>query len=263
MKILTWNIRKAGKTSGAWEIFQKINPDIALLQEVSDIPDDVKEKWDIKMRSAITKKGTKQKFSTAVLAKGHISGDIVLSSEYEWVNEELNHFDGNVIACVASIDGYPKLNIISVYSPAWPVDQNRLKDIDVTSVKTKQNPSVWVADLLQSALKNSIVSNDETWIVGGDYNASETFDFTFSSGNAETLERMNELGFTECLKSFNGKLTPTFRNPNGGKILHQIDHIFVSNNLYSNLEKCEIGNQEIIFGKKLSDHVPIIAEFKR
>jgi len=37
--------------------------------------------------------------------------------------------------------------------------------------------------------------------------------------------------------------------------------LFVSNGFYSQLEKCSVGDQSIVFGKSLSDHLPIIADF--
>ena len=163
---------------------------------------------------------------------------------------------------MAKPDGYPELNIISVYSPAWPVDPVRLKGIDVTPVKLTQNNEVWVTELLWSALKNAGLSGDKQWVVGGDFNSSETFDYTFSSGNAEILSRMNNLGLTECLRAYKGKLTPTFRNASDGKVVHQIDHLFVTNNLYSEIENCTTGKQPVIFEKSISDHLPIVADFK-
>jgi len=79
-----------------------------------------------------------------------------------------------------------------------------LKGVDVSPVKLKLNPKVWPTEIIWSALKNTI-SNNEEWIVGGDYNISETFDKEWqdrngvkfairSSGNKEILDRMYEVG---------------------------------------------------------------------
>jgi len=72
---------------------------------------------------------------------------------------------------------------------------------------------------------------------------------------------MYALGFKECLLEYNGKLTPTYKHTNK-KIMHQIDHLYVSDNIFLRIEKCTVGEQSIIFGKLLSDHLPIIADFK-
>ena len=100
------------------------------------------------------------------------------------------------------------------------------------------------------------------WIIGGDLNSSPTFDKTFSSGNQEILDRYYALGLKECLKEYNGKLIPTFKNTNGGKVIHQIDHLFASDDLFKDLVDCNIVDQEAIFENKLSDHIPIVANFK-
>ncbi len=39
---------------------------------------------------------------------------------------------------------------------------------------------------------------------------------------------MKGLGMTECLRFHNGRCTPTFKNPRDGEIIHQLDHLFVS-----------------------------------
>jgi exonuclease III len=160
---------------------------------------------------------------------------------------------------------------VSVYSPAWPVSENRLAGIDVTLVKLKFNPKVWATEIIWSALKNRI-SNDEQWVVGGDYNTSETFDKEWqdkngikfglrSSGNKEILDRMYEIGFKECLREYNGKIVPTFKNARANRIFHQMDHLFVTNNLFPRLRRCDVGERSEIFDKNLSDHLPIIADF--
>ena len=59
-----------------------------------------------------------------------------------------------------------------------------------------------------------------------------------------------------------GCLVPTFRNPHGRKLVHQIDHLYVTAPLSDHLVSCEVGSQERVFGQALSDHLPIIAEFR-
>jgi len=111
---------------------------------------------------------------------------------------------------------------------------------------------------------------DGSWIVGGDFNSSETFDGEWqdshqlkfgirSSGNREFLDRMKDLRFTECLREYTGKITPTFRHSKG-QAIHQLDHLFISNNIYSRIKSCRVG-QSTIFSDKLSDHLLIIADF--
>lgn len=261
MRIITWNIRRATETSVAWKILTELNPDVALLQEVSGIPSTICNLFDINISKATSKNGNQQKFSTAILVKGKIINELLLSSEHAWVNQELARFSGNLLSCIVQPIGCPMLNIISVYSPAWPIDTSKYPDNDIKTVKLKTNPKLWVTEILWAALKNAnLVATP--WIVGGDLNSSKTFDLTFSSGNCEILDRMEALGFSECLQKYNGKLTPTFRNPKDGKIIHQIDHLFVTDSLFSILKNCTTGDESTIFRESISDHLPIIADFE-
>lgn len=261
MRIISWNVKRATEASAVWKILTDLNPDIALLQEVSSIPQDIKELFDIKFRMAVTKSGNPQRFGTAVFVQGKIIDELPLSSEYDWVNRELERFAGNIMAYVVKPTGYPTLKVVSVHSPAWPIDTSGYQNIDITTIKLKQNPKLWVTEILWSALKN-VNLIDTPWIVGGDFNSSETFDLTFSSGNREIQGRMQVLGFTECLRKSQGKLTSTFRNASDGKIIHQMDHLFVTDSLSSKLQNCDTGEKLEIFEKSISDHLPIIADFK-
>jgi exonuclease III len=262
MRIITWNMRRATAKSTSWEIFSNLNPDIALLQEVINIPASIRESYELKFHNAIGETGKPQKFSTVVMTKGKILGDFQLSSEYEWVNHELKYFNGNIVTCAVHFGEFPNLNIMSIYSPAWPLDTAKYPETDIAQVKSKENPRVWMTDLLWSALKNTDL-NTSPLVVGGDFNSSETFDLTFGSGNREFLDKMKSLRFTECLRKYNGRLTPTFRNVRGGKSIHQMDHLFVSDSLYSVLYRCSTGDEMKIFGQSISDHLPIIADFNK
>lgn len=271
MRVITWNFHGANKESPIWQLLLELKPDIVLLQEVGSMPGKIEEEFNVLSKVAIYKTGRPQRFNTAVLVKGKVIEEINLKSEYAWVNDELEFFKGNFIACKVELQNHKKFNVVSVYSPAWPVDKNRLKEIDVSPVKLKENPDVWATEIIWSALKNTI-ANNESWIVGGDYNSSETFDKEWqdehgikfgirSSGNKEILVRMNKLGFTECLRKYNDKIIPTFKH-SSKEIAHQIDHLFVTNNLYSRIRMCKVGDQAIVFDNSLSDHLPIIADFK-
>lgn len=271
MRVITWNLRRANKNSEIWDLILDSGPDIALLQEVGSISDKIKNSFDILSRSAVYKTGSSQKFSTAVLVKGRIIKEIALRSEYEWVNKELEFFDGNFISCVVETQDQEKFNVVSVYSPAWPVDKDRIKGVDVSGVKLNGSSEVWATEILWSALRN-MVSKNEKWIVGGDYNSSETFDKEYqkkhgiksglvSGGNKEIRGRMYELGFKECLLEYNKKLTPTYKHSRG-KVVHQLDHLYVSDSIFSKMKKCVTGEEEEVFAKSLSDHLPIIADFK-
>jgi exonuclease III len=263
MRVVTWNCRRATATSPVWDHFRELAPDVALLQEVADVPASIAKEWTSVSRPAVTKSGGIQRFSTAVFARGEIAESLTLTSPTAWVQSELARFSGNLISCRVRLGDGPEINLVSVYSPAWPVDRGRLVGIDSTGVRLAQNADVWLADVLLAALQAIESPPDVRWIVGGDFNLSETFDLWKGGprGNREYLDRMAAFGLTECLRHTTGALTPTFRNASGGKIVHQMDHLFVSRPLADRLTECRVGCAERIFDSGLSDHLPIIAEF--
>lgn len=264
MKVITWNIRKATIKSPLWKILNSYDADIILLQEVIQIPQEFRLEYHIIFKKAINKTGKPQNFGTAIFSKLPIKNEMELLTNNPWVNSELNFFNGNLIAVQLRLPSNRLINVISVYSPAWPVDPIRYIDIDVSDIKLKLNKKVWATDILTSYLKYVVKSNDESWIVGGDFNDSETFDYMWSggpSGSLESILRLEQLGLKECLRFFNQKLTPTFKNLKGGKIIHQIDHVYVDENLLKKMTTCLTPENDLIFKNNLSDHLPIIVEF--
>jgi endonuclease/exonuclease/phosphatase family metal-dependent hydrolase len=264
LRVLSWNCRRATETSKVWDYFLDTQPDIALLQEVTRVPARVREQFACIMERAMGKNDTQQKFSTAILVRGKIGPVIPMAGPLPWVDDELKLFAGNILARVVKPDKGPELNVVSVYSPAWPVSRIRLQGMDISNVKLTQNPDVWIADLLWASLKFKPPLKGDLWIIGGDFNLSETFDLWKGGprGNREYLDRMTSLGLVECLRSYQDVLTPTYKNLTGGAIKHQMDHVFTTAGLKGRLLSCITGTHEQVFDQGLSDHLPIIADFK-
>lgn len=262
LRVISWNIKRAKADDEAWDFLLKLEPDIVVLQEVGEIPEIITSSYSIVERPYISKTGKPQNFKTAIISKGYIGEELDLTSKFEWVNRERNFFSGNIVAHAVSIGKEQTFNVISVHSPAWRIDERRLKDVDVTPVKLQSKThEVYCTEILWSLLQNSITLNNYPWIIGGDFNSSETFDYTWGSGNREIMKRMNNLGLQECLRKYNGKLIPTFKNKIGGRVVHQMDHIYVSDFLSDSLINCYVGDAVEIFDNSLSDHLPIIAEY--
>ncbi|MDA0986740.1 MAG: hypothetical protein O3A55_03970 [Bacteroidetes bacterium] len=294
MRIITWNVKRANENSEVWELIQNYNPDIALLQEVVDLPKNKFKNFEIVSKYAINKSGNPQIFKTAILIKGKIIKEINFESENIWVNKALSFFKGNLVAYKIKLTNLQSFNIVSIYSPAWIVDINKINSLNDSNIKLEPNSTpfkkfmfwyndgskskinkiikLWMTDLIQFILENYITKNNN-WIIGGDYNSSETFDKEYkrqhniykgfgSSGNKQIREDMYEMGFKECLFEFNKKLVPTFININNKVHVHQLDHLYVSKNIYGNIKNCFVGDKSLIFRNHLSDHLPIIADFK-
>jgi endonuclease/exonuclease/phosphatase family metal-dependent hydrolase len=229
-----------------WDYLRSLDPDIALLQEVAGIPPGIASDWRHLSAYPTTKGGRPQRFQTVVLAKGEIVAPFPLSSPVSWVQSELARFAGNLVSCQISTGG-EEVTAVSVYSPAWPVDRGRLDGINTSPVRLTQNPDVWLSDILLAALQSTM--DGGPWVIGGDFNMSETFDQWTGGprGNREYLDRLTTFGLTECLRHSRGRLTPTFRNTRGGKIVHQMDHLLVTPGLADRLVDCDVGGADRVF----------------
>lgn len=263
MRVITWNCNKATASRESWDYLLELDPDFALLQEVAAIPDSLETVYKVHAQAAIRQDGTKQKFMTAILSKATIKATYKMESRVPWVQRELDWFLGNFISCDLIAGDSTTIRLVSVYSPAWPVAKSRIANDDVVDVKLRLNKDIWAADLLWASLREALPSREGPWIVAGDFNCSETFDEWKDGprGNKEYLDRMSGIGLTECLRHHHRHLVPTFVNTDKKTLRHQMDHLFVTGDLASRLKGCDVGNSGAVFGRKMSDHLPIIADF--
>jgi hypothetical protein len=125
------------------------------------------------VRVPVGRAGHPQRFRTAVLVEGTVESDLTLKSGVPWVQNELERFGGNLVACAVRTQRGEELSVVSVYSPAWPIDRSRLTGIDTSGIRLRLNRDVWLADILLAALP---AADGSEWVVGGDFNLSETFD---------------------------------------------------------------------------------------
>ena len=263
MKIVSWNLNKATtERTKSWEYLRQLNPDIALLQEVNSIPDFITDIFDHSYQKAINKDRNTQKFGTAILVKGKITNPFLLVSQSKWVNKQLEYYQGIFVARQVILNNGFRANVVSVHSPAWFFDSEDIDETEFNQIKLQNNKKIWGTELLWSALSNTITQSDLPWIVGGDFNLSVDFDLPKNRGNQEVLDRMKAIDFEECLFRVKGVPTPTFRNVRSKEWIHQLDRLFVSPQLIEKLTKCEVSEANFVVENRLSDHLPIIAEFE-
>ena len=262
MKILTWNVRKASASSEAlWDIVRLADPDIALLQELTSVPNWIKDQFHTSIVAPKYFSGKLAPFSNAVLAKWPIQPESSLSSSLGWVNS-IHQQTGWLLECQVEQSPTQMFRVICVHSPAFPIPKEKYKDYDVTSIKLPTNPDLWFTEILWSLLKESMKGKISNWIVAGDFNTSVLLDQPRDRGNGKVICRLNQLGLTDCLSHHLGKLLPTFRHSNGS-ICHQLDYCYVSKPLLKRLKVAWVLSDAEVFGRKkmLSDHLPIICEF--
>lgn len=248
------------------EYFLELDPDVALLQDFGTIPDSVLQIYTHARNPKPLDGARAPRHTSGVLVKGRSGEDILLSSPVGWVARELDNLREFFAAKSATLHNGISLKVVSVYSPAFPVDPRRLDGIDTTGIQLTQNRDIWGSELMWAALKTMDVEAEDSFSVGGGLNSSETFDLLWCGGprgNREVMDRMSALGFYDCLRMFKGELTPTFRTPRGGYVVHQLDHLYVTPMLLSRLATCDVGSAERVFEPRpmLSDHLTIVADF--
>jgi exodeoxyribonuclease-3 len=247
-----------------WDLLSEFNPDIALLQEVSGIPDGLCVGCNLVRRRAITRYGTPQRWDTVVLSRYPIASGLALTTSDSWVREQAEFFRGNLVSVRIAPPDSPLLNVVSVHSQAWEVAREKWAGTDMSHLKLAANPEIWCTEILWDLLRQTMPHVEGQWMVGGDFNSSPSLDDGVKGdrGNREIMSRMTSLGLVEVLLKHQKQLTPTFRNPRGGDVIHQLDHIFVSKGIGDRLIQCGVCPEERVFGAGLSDHLPIIAEFE-
>jgi len=202
LKVLTWNLRRATSKSEAWMIVRNLLPDIMILQEDASIPQDILTEYSCLSKKARSKGGGDQSISTAILSRMNSLNNYQLHSSFDWVQKEVEYFNGNILAGEIIFESRKPIRIISVYSPAWPIPNNRLTGIDTSSNKLINNKNVFCTELLWASLNEESIGDAADWIVAGDLNSSTTFHFMWAggpSGNQEIIDRLFALRFSECL----------------------------------------------------------------
>ncbi len=121
-----------------------------------------------------------------------------------------------------------------------------------------------MSELLWVALKETVPTRPNDFIVGGDFNTSEFLGSRKRShdANHEAIRRVIDIGFVEVVRHVHGKLIPSWRDPRKYiPMKHQLDHLYVSGKFQENLCGANIGDAKTYFEPNLSDHLPIIADF--
>lgn len=263
MKVLTWNVNRAGKARRElWEMVQHEDADIVLLQEVTGIPEWILNGYQCHLVSPRFFRGHNAQFSTAVLSKGLIDATPYLESELEWVNRIHQERYGWIVGCEVTLGSGERFRVVSVHLPAFHIPPDQLADVDVSCLKLTNNPKLWFTEILWALLRAANISDDTNWIVGGDFNSSVLFDEPKDRGNREFVERLNSLGLTDCLSHFHDGPIPTFQHTTK-KVEHQIDYCYVNRPMLGRLTEARVPHHEEVFHTepRLSDHLPILCKF--
>lgn len=295
MRVLTWNMNKASSSRWAessakkWKSFRELSPDVAMLQEVNDVPGYVSEHYHVEHVKATWRDGSKAKFGTAVFARKSdwkIGSEVTWKSEHDWGNRIQERFPGWLVGRqVENNRSGDRYMVVSVYSPAWPLWCKECKEgrsasckrpalceildgVDVRSVKLKApyQRYLWFTEILWSLLKGATTGDGVSkWIVAGDFNSSVLFDKPRNTGNGEIIDRLKALGLLDCVFHHHGERDPTywaFRERKKQPPVHQLDYVYVSAPVLARLRDVTLGGGLPKEDMWRSDHLPVVCDFR-
>ena len=93
----------------AWDYLLGLRPVVALLQEVTGIPDDVRSRFDWSFEKVRGQTGKAQRPGTAILVGASIVGERPIRSDKNWVSRELDHFAGNLLSCEVDVPDHLRI----------------------------------------------------------------------------------------------------------------------------------------------------------
>ena len=156
-RAVTWNCRGGAleRAPALWDYLVELFPDIAVLQEVSRLPESVRNSFAVRGARTPGPSGRPQSFQSVLLVRGTIGEPVRLRTDLNWVNLELEYFAANLMAYKVQV-GSRELNVMGAYSPAWPLSRERLAGEDLSGVKLEHSPDVWVVDLVVAAMREEL-----------------------------------------------------------------------------------------------------------
>ena len=259
MRAVAWNVKGASAASTeVWAELMALNPDVALLQEVAGVADDVLNTHRFIGFNAAKKNGAKQRFKTGVLFRGGVATPVRLISEDPHLQEALDAYSGNIVHIRWERQSGAVWHLLSCYSPAWPLFSYRSRiPSAIRAFKSKLSNDLWLTDILHRYVREQLESVEQgaRWLVAGDFNSATTFSWERGQ-NQEVIDNMRALGLEDAIFDMAGSAVPTFRHSRGS-VKHQLDYFYLCAAARKGLQRCSVLNDRGIFERNLSDHLPL------
>ncbi|MCC7542417.1 MAG: endonuclease/exonuclease/phosphatase family protein [Deltaproteobacteria bacterium] len=167
----------------------------------------------------------------------------------------IHRADGWITAAEVVTPGLGPVLTLSVHSPAYPLEDSRLTGIDISGMKLKRNPHLWLLDVLFYFLRSRLGS---PLLVGGDFNYSRLLDDrNGEGGNAEFFDRVASEGFVSLHRRFHEQDEQTYFHPRRRK--HQLDYLYSSASVGEHATACSVTPYEQV--REFSDHAPLVCDF--
>jgi len=251
MRIVSWNLAR-NSTSRSWSVHERawhylaaLDPDIALLQEVTP-PDWALERWSVVQPST-------SPWGSAILARHGLE---LRPGPTDWHGG----FEQGVLLAtgeVAPAQG-TELLLGSVHTVIGKARADVLVGFDPLRIKRPTEPVAYKNDVAYALYRDRV--HGRRFIVSGDWNIARLWD-TLHPGAHETdfFTRAEADGWVDCYRLFNEDEGRTWFR--GRDAPYQLDHAFCDPETARLLRSCYIDPYP---AEKLmlSDHAPLILELK-
>lgn len=231
--------------------------------------------YHVEYQKATFFKDEKAQYGTAVLARKPdwtVGPEVSWESEYRWVNQIQEEFPGWLVGRKIGSKWGDSYSVVAVHAPAFPVECKAavapklgliLDGVDIGPVKLQNNPKLWFTEILCSLLKGADTRDGANWIVAGDFNSSRLFDKPKNRGNGEIIARLQALGLLDCVFQHFGERVPTYlKKGKPPPPTHQLDYVYVTLPLVDRLTTVRVGHGLPDIKKWISDHLPIVCDFR-
>ena len=255
MRIVTWNMGCAFGHKyrrghlDAWSYLKDLNPDLAMLQEVGELPSWVAEDQVI---SAPRNQGGN--FSTVLYSK---TGGLVPVSPPPELADLL---DGQAVMGLFQIGSTRPSLVASVHAKTGLIDQSFLQHLP-TDIRQwfpeAADRESWHMDVILAAVE-ATRRQYRRLVVAGDFNLALRLDEIHGPGptywgSGQYFDWARRCGWRRAhLKFHAGEQRTFFRKPTQ---LYQLDHFFVDEATYKTVDACDVLVPPRL--EDLSDHAPL------
>lgn len=253
IRIVTWNMGGGSPGGRAasdlhWQALDRLDPDVALLQEVTAAPDGVADnRWHARRRN-----DAGRVFYTAILAR---RGTLVPRSFDTGVLQALQ---GQAVAADYQTGDDPPLLLSSVHTLTGRVDGQLLASIEGPvrdHLPVGQVPSHM--DIVLAALLP--LTGHGRFVVGGDVNLAWRLDEQHAKGtsmwgSADWFARVRAHGWRRAHLKFHAGEEQSYHGKGG----NQLDHFFADPATYQSATRCDFVRLDR--DHPLSDHDPLLLE---
>ena len=236
MNIATWNMdywkRSTEQRISGWHyLWNKIDPDMALLQEIVP-PDESFDNFSVLYHQL----DRKRRWGTSIVSKRRISRELHFNNYYPG--------SSGLIAAEIRLPGSFTLTVVNIYGLIDPEDYATTTMHHILS------------DLTTTLHK----SYGRNIFLGGDFNVSEQWDEKCKNrypAHRLVFDRLEDFGLINCTKKFANAHIQT--HTHGQSTFEwQNDYIFVSSNIIDKVEDCEVINEPEV--REFSDYFPVVIE---